>query len=328
MKKRCGLTRLMALGMAVLLMLSGGCGRLGALGQKEIRIFLSLNEMDTFRQTLVDAATVKAEQEGAVLDVGDAQGSIETQVEQLKQAAAQGYDVILCSAVSTDTAVQLKMSAGDIPIVFFNSCPDEKYLEAGRYVYVGSDEAVAGQFQAEYALSKLAGKQEINVVLIKGPRDHSATLGRTNGVKQALEESGKTIHYVFEDSANWDTEQARELFELFLRTGAEADCVICNNDAMALGVLEAGRSAGVDFSELPVLGVDATADGCEAISAGEMAFTVYQSGKGQGEAAVEMAIRLAGGGDTEDMEGITEDGRYVWVDFEKVDGSNVSSYGK
>ena len=233
MKKRCGLTRLMALGMTVLLMLSGGCGRQGALGQKEIRIFLSLNEMDTFRQTLVDAATVKAEQEGAVLDVGDAQGSIETQVEQLKQAAAQGYDVILCSAVSTDTAVQLKMSAGDIPIVFFNSCPDEKYLEAGRYVYVGSDEAVAGQFQAEYALSKLAGKQEINVVLIKGPRDHSATLGRTNGVKQALEESGKTIHYVFEDSANWDTEQARELFELFLRTGAEADCVICNNDAMA-----------------------------------------------------------------------------------------------
>ena len=147
MKKRCGLTRLMALGMAVLLMLSGGCGRQGALGQKEIRIFLSLNEMDTFRQTLVDAATVKAEQEGAVLDVGDAHGSIETQVEQLKQAAAQGYDVILCSAVSTDTAVQLKMSAGDIPIVFFNSCPDEKYLEAGRYVYVGSDEAVAGQFQ-------------------------------------------------------------------------------------------------------------------------------------------------------------------------------------
>ncbi len=321
--------RMLAVCMTLTAVLTvSGCSRQTMAGQKQIRIFLSLNEMDTFRQTLVDAAMAKAAQEGVELVVEDAGGSIEAQVEQLKRAAAEEYDVILCSAVSTDTAVQLKLSAGDIPIVFFNSCPDDRYLEAGKYVYVGSDEAVAGQFQAEYVLQQLGSKSEINVVLVKGPRSHSATVGRTNGVKEALADSGKTVNYVFEDSANWDMAQAKELFALFLRTGVTADCVICNNDAMALGIVEAAREAGIDFASLPILGVDATADGCAAIKAGEMQFTVYQSGKGQGEAAVEMAIRLAGNGDPEEMEGISEDGKYVWVDFEKVDGSNVTQYGQ
>lgn len=317
------------LGVLVLLLTTAtGCGGQGAEIHKDVRIFLTLNEMDTFRQTLVDAAEAKAAQAGVQLDVEDAQGSIENQVEQIKRAAQEGYDVILCSAVSTDTTVELKASAEDTPIVFFNSCPDDKHLEAEKYVYVGSDEQVAGQFQAEFVLDKLSGKNEINVVLIKGPSSHSATLGRTNGVKRALEASGKKINYVFEDSANWNTDEAKALFELFLQTGSSADCVICNNDGMALGVVEACKEAGIDMASLPILGVDATADGCAAIRNGEMAFTVYQSGVGQGEAAIDMAIKLATGKNTKDTEGITEDGKYVWVDFEKVDSSNVSQYAK
>jgi len=277
----------------VIVMVAGvlsGCGQ-NATGKKSsMKIFFSLNQMDTFRQTLVDGAAEQAAQAGAQFAMEDAEGSIEKQVEQMKKAASDGYDVIICSPVSVDTAVQLKMSVGDIPIVFVNSCPDEKYLKEGQYVYVGSSEQVAGEFQAEYVLGKLSGQQEINVVLIKGPASHSATEGRTSGVKQTLEKSGKRIRYVFEDSAGWDTAQAQKLFELFLSTGVSADCVICNNDAMALGVMEACRSNGIDCGSLPILGVDATADGCDAIRSGDMAFTVYQSGSGQGHAAVEAAM--------------------------------------
>lgn len=302
-----------------------GCAQRAGGTKSDIRIFFSLNQMDTFRRTLVDAAAEKAAQIGAQFVMEDAEGSIEKQVEQIKRAAAEKYDVIICSVVSVDTVVQLKMSAEDIPIVFVNSCPDEKYLQAGKYVFVGSNEQVAGEFQAEYVLGKLAGSQELNVALLKGPSNHSATKGRTNGVKRALEQSGRQIHYVFEDTANWDTEQAQKLFELFLKTGSTADCVICNNDAMALGVAEACKKNGIS---IPILGVDATADGCEAIRNGDMAFTVYQSGSGQGHAAVDAAVQLAGNGDVKDLEGSSEDGKYVWVDFERVDSSNVSQYGK
>lgn len=315
------------IGMAVLLTVSlAGCGAESTKSSGKADLYLNVNAMDDFRTTLVDAASEKAGESGATLVVESAEDSIEAQVQGIKTAVQQGHDVILCGAVSADTVVEIKATAGDTPIVFFNNCPDKKHLSKGKYVYVGSDEAVAGQYQAEYVLNKFASKEEINVVLIKGPKNHSATVGRSKGVKQAFKESGKKVNYVFEDYANWDTELAKELFTLFLKTGSPVDCVICNNDGMALGIVEACKEAGIDLSNLPVLGVDATAAGCEAIKNGEMAFTVYQSGLGQGQKAIETAVAFAAGSDGQEIEGITEDGLYVWVPFEKVDSSNVAQY--
>ncbi|MDE6203677.1 MAG: substrate-binding domain-containing protein [Lachnospiraceae bacterium] len=314
-------------GVRLVMLTLTGCGSGdGAASNKDVKILLVLNQMDSFRGTLVAAARDTAAAEGAQFDFKDAEGSIENQVNYLKSAQKEGYDVILCSPVSAETVVELKASAGDIPIVFINSCPDEKQLKEGKYIYAGSDEFVAGQFQAEYVLNALAGSQEINVVLLKGERAHSATDGRTKGVKQTLESSGKTINYVFEDYADWDQDLARHLFEVFLKTGSPVDCVLCENDSMALGVIEACKEAGIALNTLPVLGVDATADGCAAIKNGEMAFTVCQSGVGQGEAAVKAAIRFAQGESIDSLAGVSEDGKYVWVPFEKVDSTNVSQY--
>lgn len=312
----------------LIMLLSAGCGNQGSQKEYDKKVYLTLNEMDAFRQTLVDAAIEKAAQEGIKLEVTDAGNSIEKQVQLIKSAAEQKYDVILCGAVSIDTVVELKASAGDVPIIFLNSCPPKKQLNSGKYVYVGSDEQMAGQYQAEYILERFASKDEINVVILKGPKGHSATNGRTNGVKRVLSESGKKINYVFEDYANWDTEQAKMMFQVFLKTGAPVDCVICNNDGMALGVVEACKEAGIDLNSLPILGVDATAEGCEAIKNGELSFTVYQSGLGQGQKAIEMAICFANQDKGKNIEGISEDGLYVWVPFEKVDSSNVSEYTK
>ena len=324
MRKKLGI--LLSVVMIGMLALTGCGSDSGVASNKDIKILLVLNQMDSFRETLVAAARNTAEAEGVQLDFKDAEGSIEKQVNYLKSAESEGYNVILCSPVSAETVVELKASAGDIPIVFINSCPDEKQLKEGKYVYAGSDEYVAGQFQAEYVLDKLAGRQEINVVLLKGEKAHSATNGRTKGVKQTLESSGKTINYVFEDYADWNQELSKHLFETFLRTGSPVDCVLCENDSMALGVIEACKEANIDLSTLPVLGVDATADGCAAIKNGEMAFTVCQSGAGQGEAAVKAAIQFAKGESVDSLEGVSEDGKYVWVPFEKVDSTNVSQY--
>lgn len=304
-----------------------GCGKGGGVASgKNLKFLFVLNAMDSFRETLIAGAQEAAAAEGATVDVVDANGDIEAQTNFVKDAKGQGYQAILCCPISTDIVVELKASADDLPIIFLNGCPDEKQLKKDKYVFAGSDEFVAGQYQAEYVLEKLGSKDELNVALLQGEKGHPATVGRESGVKQTLEASGKKVNYVFSDYADWDAERAKRLFELFLRTGSGVDCVLCQNDSMALGVIEACKEANVDLSTLPVLGVDATADGCTAIKNGEMAFTVCQNGVAQGQAAVKAALRFAQGESADSLEGISEDGKYVWVPFEKVDSTNVSQY--
>lgn len=293
---------------------------------KGIKMYLTLCSVDTFRQMLIDAAQETAEEMGAEFVAKDAENSLENQLEQIREAVEGGYDVILCSPVDVDTALQLQIAAGDIPIVFFNSCPNDERLEADRYVYVGSNEEDAGQYQGEYILKEYADKDTLNVAIFEGQKLHSATLGRTNALKAALQDSGKTINYVFDDYADWDTDMAKQQFGILLKTGQDVDVVACNNDSMALGIIQACEEQGISFDDIMILGVDATADGCQAIKDGKMAFTVYQSATGQGTYAVKAAARLAKGQSLDGLKYLSENGKYVWVPFEKVDKSNVKDY--
>lgn len=313
---------------AVVIFVIGGCQfkEESATEGKNLKILFSIIEREEYYESWAAMAQGEAEDAGAQMDVKYAEKSVESQVEHMKQAAQEGYDAIICSPVSVDIVTELIASAQDIPIVFVNNEPDDKKLERDKYIYVASDEITAGEYQAEYVLDEFEEKEQLNVAILKGTKGSSGTYGRTNGAKRVLEASGKKINYVFEDYADYNSDKAEELFGIFLKEGISVDCVLCNNDNMAIGAIAACEKANIDTNSMIFLGVDASADGCQAIADGKMALTVYQSTSGQSAAAVEAAIRLAKGESIQGVSGAQEDGKHIWVPFERVDSSNVSEY--
>lgn len=309
-----------------LLMLISGCQKADVVNRDGKKIYYAAIEDGDYYESWAKRIEEQALTYGFEFEVGYAQKSVETQDAQVKNAVSGGCDVILCGLVQPEIATEIKAVSGQTPIVFINNAPSEDQLEKDRYIYVASDEFMAGQFQAEYILEKLKDKQEINVALLKGPKEASGTAGRTEGLKQTLKASGKKINYVFEDFADWSEDTAKELMGMFLNTGRPVDCVAANNDDMALGGIAAFEEAGMDTDSVLFLGVDASAKGCEAIALGRMDFSVYQSTSDQIAAAVKAADKLAAGETIQDIEGATGDGKYILIPFEKVDAGNVAQY--
>ncbi len=317
--------RSVLLAAAMLVLFGNGCGD-SDLAAGSTKIYYTAIESGDYYEGWASRLEEQASAQGASFAAGYAENSVETQDAQIKEAVADGYDVLLCGLVSPDTVTEIKAAAGDTPMVFINNAPADSALEKDKYVYVASDEFMAGQYQAEYILERFGQKDEINVAILKGPKDASGAVGRTKGLKQTLKASGKKINYVFEDNAGWNTEKAQELMAMFLKTGQPVDCVASNNDDMALGARAAFEQAGVSTDSVLFLGVDASVGGCQAIAEGRMDFTVFQPTDSQISFAVEAAKRLAGGQSIAGLEGASEDGKYILVPFEKVDSSNVAQY--
>ena len=311
-----------------------GCGLSSSKGSSstitgngvKILFTYSQEEGNAFRDTLAEGAQEYASSVGAVVDCVYPENSLETQIEQIKTAKSGGYSAIMCIPEDASTARQLEAAAGDLPIIFCNNAPDASTLKEDKYIYCASDEGVAGKLQAEFILNMFSSKDEINVVLLKGVDGHTATVGRTKTLKEDLKASGKKINYVFEDFADFDTNTAREDVNFVISKGKKFDLIVCNNDAMARGAIQACQDNNINLKDMPILGVDATQDGCQAILDGEMVFTVYQPAAPQGAEAAKAAIELAKGGTISNFESLSSDKLHLWVPFESVDASNAKNY--
>ena len=248
-----------------------------------------------------------------------ADGKTDLQTSQIQNMANNGMDYVVVASIdgtSTGAACEQAQSNGAKIIAYDRLI---MHTDAVDYYATFSLEEV-GKMQGEYiekALGLKDGKKgPFNVELMAGsPTDNNAgyyfkgawsVLGKyyKSGVLQA--KSGKVPADETEWQSigidNWDRQKAQNEMEnrinSFYNDGTKLDAVLAQNDAEALGTVNAVEGAGWDYYPV-ITGQDAEKANVQAIVKGKQSETVYKDTRELAKATAQMIKDLVDGKEPE-----------------------------
>lgn len=251
---------------------------------------------DTYQSILRTGVEARAKELGMELLIEDAQWDIARQQSQIENFIASKVDGIIVVAVDADAGIAMSKAAAaaGIPIVFANSQPSNVNELPEKQVFVGSNQLEAGGIPAKEVCRMLGGKGD--VVIMMGELGSVLARERTKAAHDVFAtEECKDVKIVEEQTARWSRTGALDLMTNWLSAGIKFDAVITNNDDMAMGAIQAMKTAGRSLDNVIVAGIDATPDALAAMQAGDMKVTVFQDGKKQGAASVDAMAKLLKG---------------------------------
>ena len=314
----------------------------------EINLGVLIYKFDDTYISTVRAAIEKYAEEADVtinLDMQDALGDQAKQNDQMDILVEKDLDAVLINCVDTGSAQGLadKAKEAGIPAIFFNREPAKEIMESCDGLFVGTTASEAGVMQGDLLADMWEAHPEYDLngdgvcqyLVFKGEPGNPEAEARTSYSVSQAEERGMKMENVQGEPvvANWATDQAQNSMEAILAAHeGEIEAVFCNNDDMALGVISALNAVGYNTDAeaenwIPVIGVDATDAGVEAINSGKMAATVKQDGDAMGKALIEVAINAANGKDF--VEGteyeIAEDGVSVRIPYSRVEATTADA---
>lgn len=252
-----------------------------------------------------------------------------TQTGQIDNFIAEGVDVLIINPVNSSSAETItdKVVAAEIPLVYINREPEEaeeQRWEENKWdvTYVGCDARQSGTFQGEMIVDlglekvDLNGDGKIQYVMVEGDPENVDAQYRTEFSVKALTDAGLEVECLSDQVGNWQQDQAQQIVANALgQYGTDVEVVFCNNDAMALGALQAIDSAGrVVGEDIYLVGVDALSEALENVISGKMTGTVFNDHFSQSHSAADAAIAFLSGVDNE---------YYIGCDYIKVTQSNA-----
>ena len=258
-----------------------GCGLPGASSDRVI--YANYDDGDGFCAQIKDAFAAKAKADGIEVEFLDAKNDGNMQIDQLNEAIGRGAGAIILLAADGSSIVKTIEKANDagIPIITVN-----RSVAGGKVLRAYSDDVEAGRMQGEYMASHLPPNAKI--VYLQGDETQSSAVGRWEGFKAACLDKRPDIRLLSFVDAGWSKAEALKTTMLWMNMFPEINGVVAGNDEMALGAIAALKGAN-RLSGCLVSAVDATPVGLAAVEAGEMAQTVKQDAKAQGEGALALA---------------------------------------
>lgn len=205
------------------------------------------------------------------------------QIALVSEALAARPDAFVFTPVhesAVDAAIA-DVDAAGIPLVNIIN-PMQR---GNRIAFVGSDDRALAIGVAERLFAHLGGRG--NVVIMQGTPGSITSRTRLAGfVEAAL--AHPDISILEQCAGDYQYERARRVMQALLARHARIDGVLCANDVMALGAIEAMTAAR---RMIPVVGVNALPEAIKAIKRGTLLATVDFDAMKIGCIALEAAIR-------------------------------------
>ena len=213
-----------------------------------------------------------------------------------------------------------------IPVVYINREPDE--AEEQRWVdekinatYVGCDARQSGTYQGEEILETetkgdINGDGKVSYIMIQGDPENVDAQYRTEFSVKALTDAGVEVEELLKQRGDWDQAKAQQIAQDALNQyGDKIEVIFCNNDAMALGALQAIEAAGRKVNEdIYLVGVDALTEAVQNVIDGKQTGTVFNDHFSQAKAAADAAVQFISGEEVDAK---------IPVDYIKVTNANA-----
>ena len=173
-----------------------------------------------------------------------------------------GFVFVPVHETAVDSAVE-RIDASRIPLAnFINRMGCGK-----RITFVGSDDVALAVAVAERLIEHLGGRGDI--LVMEGTSGSVTSQARLAGFRQAASRFPQ-IRVRAVGAGNYQHDPARWLMEEWLGTFERIDGVLCANDVMALGAIEAMEAAG---RMIPLVGVNALPEAIRALQEGTLLAT-------------------------------------------------------
>ena len=263
------------------------------------------------------------------ITIQDGKGDQAEQTNQIQNFIASGVDVMILNLVQASSAPMVTDMCNEagIPVVYINREPDvaeeERWkAEDIKATYVGADARQSGTYQGE-EIVETANKGDINgdgkvsYIMVQGDPENVDAQYRTEFSVKALTDAGIEAEQLLLQRGDWDQAKGQQIVQDALtQFGDKVEVVFCNNDAMALGALQAVEAAGRKVNEdIYLVGVDALTEAVQNVVDGKMTGTVFNDHFGQAQTAADMAVKYLEGGAVEPVN---------MVDYVKVTTENAA----
>ena len=324
-------------GLAVLIGICGLFLMAGGVFAADLEIGCAIYKFDDTFMTGVRNAIAEAAKGKAKVDIVDSQNSQSTQNDRVDMFITKRMNALAINPVDRTAAGVIidKAKAENIPVVFFNREPlPEDMQKWDKVYYVGARAEESGtmsgqiivDFWKSHPEADKNGDGVLQYVMLKGEPGHQDAIIRTENSVNTLLESGVELEKLSYQIANWNRAQAQaKMSQLISQFGSRIELVLCNNDDMALGAIDAYDRANITESDRPaVFGTDGTKVGLQAILDGTMRGTVYNDKEGQALMMAKLAVALHDGSDLSLFP--FQDGVYIYLPYQKLTADNVVEF--